>query len=257
MSDCEPVGRVAGLVESAKSLFQWESLPTTLAALTGAGVVTGAVLPNTSNHDIAIVAPPQEAPEISAVVIPMVPVLTERGGRFMLPIFDEASGCAAGPSGFACNVGDGGEIRDTTALDGKPMRDALGRLAARMGACDIAPDTVSIVGYASSSDFKDARELARSDSPEFNLRLADARAKNVAAALGDYSGRVAAWLAGAPADMAARYAEMQRRQVLDRSTQDRFVRAAGGINRRVDIEFDGFGSCQISDLIDAFLKAKG
>lgn len=254
LNECEPTGRAAGLVESAKSLFQWDSLPTTLAALAGAGVVTGAVLPDASDYDIAIVAPPQEAPEITAVIIPMVPVLTERGGRFMLPIFDEASGCEVGAAGFACAIGDGREIRDTTAIDGKPMRDALGRLAARMTECEIDPSRVKIVGYSSSSDFKNAP--SRPDSLEFNLRLADARAANVAAALDTYAGRVTAWLSNPPVDVPVRYAEMQQQQVLDRSTQERFVRTAGGINRRVDIEFDGFGSCDMTDLIDALLKAR-
>jgi hypothetical protein len=123
-----------------------------------------------------------------------------------------------------------------------------------MTECDIDPGTVSIVGYSSSSDFKNAP--SRPDSLEFNLRLADARATNVAAALDTYAGRVTAWLANPPVDVPVRYAEMQRRQVLDRSTQERFVRTAGGINRRVDIEIDSFGSCDMTDLIDAFLKAK-
>ncbi len=254
LNECEPAGRVAGMVESAKSLFQWESLPTTLAALAGAGVVTGTVLPNGSDFDIAIVAPPQEAPEISAVIIPMVPVLMERGGRFMLPIFDEASGCVVGDNGFACAIGDGQEIRNTTDQDGKPMREALGRLAERMAACKIDPAMVSVVGYSSSSDFKDAQ--SPSGSLEFNLRLADARAANVASALGTYSHRVAPWLSDPTVDIAVSYKEMEQQQVLDRSTQERFVRTAGGINRRVDIVIDNFGSCDMTHLIDVFLKTK-
>jgi hypothetical protein len=186
--------------------------------------------------------------------------------------FSEGRLCEAGAKG--CN--DGAAISSA----GFETLDALDRQLAKCAANAPEPLRFTLRGFTSTSEFTQsvlrtdgsAVRERHPDSDAMNLDLADRRAVVIAAslrrsmALNANQGAKATILWNAELDrrdkpaVAQRLAAMRKRAYIDRGRTSsgttpvgEYDREAGSRNRRVDIDFQSMGTCDMADLDEAIL----